>query len=92
MTTLQTVQRILQVNFNLAPEALHPEAKLADLEIDSLAIIEVMFAVEEEFGIEVPADTAAMQSQIKTVGDLSAYVDKLVGEQSPGTATGAAGP
>ncbi len=81
MTTLQSVQAILKANFDLAPEVLQPEALLEDLEIDSLAVIEVMFAVEEEFGITVPSEPAALQTQMKTIGDLVAYVDKLIAER-----------
>ena len=88
MTTLQSVQGILKKNFDLATEVLQPEAKLDDLAIDSLAVIEVMFEVEEEFKITVPSEPAAMQSRIKTLGDLVAYIDQLIAEQRP---TGAAG-
>jgi len=86
MTTLQTLQAILRKNFDLEPEVLQPDARLEDLEIDSLAIIEVLFAVEDEFGITVPSEPAAQQGSLKTVGDLVAYVDKLVAEQHPAAA------
>ena len=88
MTTLQTVQAILKKDFDLAPEVLQPEARLEDLAIDSLAVIEVMFEVEEKFGITVPSEPAALQTQMKTVGDLVAYVDQLIAEQHPATASG----
>ena len=90
MTTLQSVQSILKKNFDLAPEVLQPEAKLDDLAIDSLAVIEVMFEVEEEFKITVPSEPAAMQSRIQTLGDLVAYVDQLIAEQRPAGAAGEA--
>jgi acyl carrier protein len=83
MTTLQSVQAILQTQFNLAPEVLQPEATLKDLAIDSLAVIEVLFAIEYEFKITVPLDLAELQTQIETIGDLAVHVDKLVAEQHP---------
>ena len=90
MTTLQSVQAILQANFDLAPEVLQPDAKLEDLAIDSLSVIEVLFAVEDEFKITVPSESrAARRTQMKTVGDLVAYVDKLIAEQHPAMAGGA---
>ena len=88
MTTLQTVQAILKKDFDLAPEVLQPDARLEELAIDSLAVIEVMFEVEEKFGITVPSAPAALQTQMKTVGDLVAYVDKLIAEQHPASAAG----
>jgi len=90
MTTLQSLQAIFKANFDLAPEVLQPEASLEDLEIDSLSMIEVLFAVEDEFKITVPSEPAAWRSQMITVGDLVAYVDKLVAEQHPAMAAGAA--
>lgn len=83
MTTLQSVQAILKANFDLSPDVLQPEAKLEDLAIDSLSVIEVMFSVEETFKVTVPSEPVALQGQMKTIGDLVAYVDKLVAEQSP---------
>ena len=87
MTTLDAIREILHKNFDIAPDALQPEAKLDDLEIDSLAVIEVMFVVEDKFHITVPSEPAALQGQMKTVGDLVAYIDRLIAEQHPAPAT-----
>lgn len=78
MTTLQSIQQIFQAMFDLAPEAVGPEAVLEDLGIDSLSMIEVLFAVEDEFKIVIPHDPVALRGEMKTVGDLADYVDKLV--------------
>ena len=88
MTTLHIVQDLLHANFDLPPEALQPDAKLADLAIDSLSVIEVLFAVEDRFKVTVPPEPAALQTQMKTVGDLVAYVEKLIAEQHPAMAGG----
>ena len=86
MTTLQSVQSLLKANFNLSTEVLQPDAKLEDLAIDSLSVLEVMFAVEDKFKIVVPSEPVASQGPMKTIGDLVAYVDKLVAEQHPAPA------
>jgi acyl carrier protein len=83
MTTLESIQAILKTNFDLSSDVVQPEARLEDLDIDSLAVIEVMFAVEEEFKVTVPSEPAALQGQMETVGDLIAYIDRLVAEQRP---------
>jgi acyl carrier protein len=83
MTTLQSMQALLKANFDLAPEVLVPTAILEELAIDSLAVIELMFDIEDTFKITVPYDPAAMPGEIKTVGDLVAMVDRLIDEQSP---------
>jgi acyl carrier protein len=85
MTTLQSIQAILQADYHLPPEVLQPHAALEDLAIDSLAVIELMFAVEDKFHITVPSEPVATRGEFKTVGDLVAYVDKLIAEQHPAT-------
>jgi acyl carrier protein len=86
MTTLQSLQGIFKANFDLAPEALPREALLEDLEIDSLSMIEVLFAAEDEFKIVVPQEPAAWRGQTKTFGDLVDYVDALIAAQHPALA------
>ena len=86
MTTLQSVQALLKANFDLSADVLQPDVKLEDLAIDSLSVLEVLFAVEDKFKIIVPSEPVASQGPMKTIGDLVAYVDKLVAEQHPAPA------
>ncbi len=81
MTTLESVQTILKKNLGISAYAVKPETTLESLAIDSLALIEVMFDIETELRITIPIDASATQSQLKTVGDLIAYVDKLLADQ-----------
>jgi len=46
-----------------------------DLGLDSLAMIELLFKIEEAFDLEIPNDDL---SQITTVGDVIAYVEHRV--------------
>jgi acyl carrier protein len=55
---------------------LKPEAKLADLEVGSLDLVEVMFALEEKFGIELPFNANTNAKDFKTLGDVIAMVEK----------------
>ncbi len=86
MTTLDALRDILKTDFGATAPNLQPDTRLDDLGIDSLAVIEVMFALEEKFGITVPSEPAAIQGQSKTLGDLAAYVDTLIAEQNPAIA------
>ena len=81
MTTLESVQTILKKNLGVSADAVMPETTLESLAIDSLALIEVMFDIETELNITIPVDASASQSQLKTVGDLIAFVDKLLAGQ-----------
>src|SRR5215472_6927984 len=61
-----------------------------DLGLDSLAMIELLFKIEEAFDLEIPNDDL---SQITTVGDVVAYVEKRVGATgTPAPAAAAAAP
>lgn len=82
MTTLDRLQTLLLKHYPLQREDLTPQARLEDLEIDSLGVMELFFSIEDEFHIKVPNDQVSLQ----TVGDVVAYIDKLVAEQgSPQT-------
>lgn len=59
-------------------ERLVPEAKLADLNIESLDVVEIVFAIEEKYGIEVPFDAAKPQVPFETVADVVKAVSDLV--------------
>jgi acyl carrier protein len=54
-TVLSRLQRILCDLLVLKPEDVHPESLLVDdLDADSIAMIELMFAIEQEFGVKLP--------------------------------------
>jgi acyl carrier protein len=51
MSTLEKITAIVVREFRLDPEIVKPSATLADLGIDSLAALEFVFDLENEFGI-----------------------------------------
>ena len=60
-------------------------ATLEDLGIDSLGVVESIFAIEEEFDIEVPFNANAPQDSdfdISSVATIILAVETLVAEQS----------
>jgi len=59
------------------PDTVTPEASFAnDLKADSLDVVELVMALEEEFDIEIPDDAA---EQIDTVGKAVEYINEKVG-------------
>lgn len=74
MTTLQTIQQMLANELSLDASALDPTRPLADLGIDSLAVIECMFKLEDKFGISVANNDA----NARTLQDLADLVDRLL--------------
>lgn len=59
---------------------LRREAKMADLEIESLDVVEIIFAIEEKFDIHVPYNANDSAPEFATVGDVIEAVEKLIAE------------
>ena len=57
----ETTQRVIQViakNQHLDPAMIQAESTFLELGIDSLDGLHILFALEEEFGIDIPDDAA----------------------------------
>jgi len=66
------VKEIIAKELEVEANQLAPEAKfIEDLGADSLDIVELVMALEEEFGIDIPDEDA---DKIKTVGDALEYL------------------
>lgn len=66
------VKSIICEQLEAAPEKVKPEASfIDDLKADSLAVVELVLALEEAFEIEIPDEDT---EQIKTVGDAINYI------------------
>jgi acyl carrier protein len=85
MSTLERLSSLLARDFDLKPEALQAGATLESLEIDSLRMIEILFCVEDEFKIVVPAEHAELKARLHTLGDLATYIDSLLEAQPKAT-------
>ena len=57
------------------------DAKLEDLEIESLDVVEIIFAVEEKFDIHVPYNANDQELEFETVGDVVDAVQGLIDEE-----------
>jgi acyl carrier protein len=66
------VTSIIVEQLSVEESALVPEANLLDdLGADSLDVVELVMAIEEEFGIEIPDDDV---ENIRTIKDVVDYV------------------
>lgn len=57
------------------------DTELAELEIDSLALTEIVMEIEDQHDIEIDLNTAEAWESLKTVGDMVDMVKKLVAAQ-----------
>ncbi|WP_120501299.1 acyl carrier protein [Roseovarius sp. EL26] len=69
----------------LEPSDVTPENTLEDLGIDSLGLVESIFAIEETFDISVPFnanDPSESDFDISSVASIISGIEKLVKDQS----------
>jgi acyl carrier protein len=76
-TTLDRLRAILIKDYKLTPDVLVPTAPLEELGIDSLGTAELLFNIEDEFGVILPPDPV----QLSTLGDVVGFIDGLVAQQ-----------
>jgi len=69
----QKVKGIIAEQLGVGEDEIKPESNfIDDLGADSLDIVELVMAMEEEFEVEIPDDEA---ENIKTVGDAINYIN-----------------
>ena len=75
--TQDRVHKIVIEHLGVEADKVTPEASfIDDLGADSLDIVELVMAFEEEFGVEIPDDAA---EKITTVGDATSYIEEHKG-------------
>jgi len=65
----------------IEPGNITRETELSELEIDSLALTEIVMEIEDQYDIEIDLNTAEAWESLKTVGDMVDMVKKLVAAQ-----------
>ena len=72
VTTFDEVVQLIHEKFGVEPGILVPATTLTEFGLDSLTLVELIFAIEEHFGIEI-ADGA----DVKNLKDLVTLIDEL---------------
>ena len=73
----ERVKKIVVENLDVeADKVTEPASFIDDLGADSLDLVELVMAFEEEFGVEIPDDAA---EKITTVGDATKYIEEHKG-------------
>jgi len=73
MAVFDEVKEVVVEQLNVNPEEVKLEAKfIEDLGADSLDVVELVMALEEKFGCEIPDEEA---EKIQTVGDAVNYIE-----------------
>ncbi len=74
MAVAEKVKKMIVEQLGVNESEVIPEAKfIDDLGADSLDIVELVMALEDEYGIEIPDEDA---EKIETVGDAIRYIEE----------------
>jgi acyl carrier protein len=79
--TAERVIRIIADKAVLDASTLTPETRLGDLGIDSLGMVEAIFAIEEEFDIAIPFNASTPEAgsfDMTSVGSVVDGVERLI--------------
>ena len=78
----QVVDNFLLAQSGITPEKLaDPDVKITDLGLDSLGVVEMLFEVEDRYGIRVDD---VMQFQQMTLGEVVAHMEQIVRDKHGG--------
>ena len=68
----ETIKALLSAQLEVQPEIITMDTNIADeLGADSLDVVELLMAIEEEFGVEIPDEKI---EGLKTVGSVVDYI------------------
>tara|TARA_B100000780_G_scaffold228866_1_gene168386 strand:+ start:196 stop:456 length:261 start_codon:yes stop_codon:yes gene_type:complete len=85
MEVSETVVKIIAEQAILEPSDVTLDSTLEELGIDSLGLVESIFALEERFDITIPFNANQTEStdfDISTVATIIAAIEQLIMEQS----------
>lgn len=75
---LEKIVELISEQFNVDEDSINLETSFRDdLNADSLDLVELVMAFEDEFGIEVEDED---MDSIKTVGDVTNYIRNILGD------------
>ena len=78
MGSLQQLQDIIRDKYNLDPTALDPHQSMREQGLDSLAVAEFLFEVEDRLGLTLPDE----HMQVETLAGLAELIDRMRDKQA----------
>ncbi len=73
MDYFKKIREIVAEQLGIEPETITLETSFDELDADSLDVVEVIMALEDEFGIQIPDEVA---EKIKNIGAVVDYVSE----------------
>jgi acyl carrier protein len=82
MSCLNELQKLIQEKYDVDPTKLDVNGSLREAGLDSLTMVEFLFAVEDHFGITLPEIPPTMDR----LAELAVVVDGVLAERGNGAA------
>lgn len=80
MDTLTKVREVISEQMKIPLDEVEPDSRLEDLG-DSLDLIEVIYALEVAFKVDIPLNSKAIDERLETVSDVGTIIDRLIAER-----------
>ena len=78
MKTIEELKQLISESFGIDPDTLTPEGLLSDHGLDSLALGELLFSIEDHFDLTLPD----ARSDIKSLQELATLIDALKAQKA----------
>jgi acyl carrier protein len=78
MGSLQQLQDIIREKYSLEPAAFDPHQSMREQGLDSLAVAEFLFEVEDRLGLVLPDE----HMELTTLAGLAELIDRMRAEQA----------
>ena len=78
MSSLKELQALIHEKYGIAESELDPNMSMREKGLDSLALVEFLFAVEDHFHVSLPD----VDSNVDTLAALAVVVDKVLADKA----------
>jgi acyl carrier protein len=72
--TLAQLQELIQKKYEIDPATIDPNASMLEQGVDSLALAEFLFDIEDHFGIDIPTT----RTDVNSLAGLAGIIDELL--------------
>ncbi len=80
MSCLKQLQDLIHEKYDVDPTVVDAHASLRAAGLDSLTMVEFVFAVEDHYGISLPE----LDAELDTLAELAAVVDGVLAQKASG--------
>ncbi|MFI5447819.1 phosphopantetheine-binding protein [Polaromonas sp. UC242_47] len=81
--TFHKIASLLEKEFHVQPEAILPGVAISDLGLDSLTLMEFVFAAEDAFGLRIPEEKLDPREAGITLQRLCEVIDETIAGALP---------